>query len=404
MALERQNSSHPSVARVGFARISFLLLFALLSVEFLDEIVDGIRRASWPLVRSDLDLSYTEIGLLLSVPGLVGATIEVGIGVLGDVWNRRALVIGGGLFFALALALTGLSYSFAALLVATIIFFPAGGAFVNLAQAALMDAAPKRREQNMARWTLAGSAANVAGPLALAAAVSFGAGWRELFIITSALTLVVLLLVGRFHFPLPARDGQATKADFRAGLRSAFGALKRKEVLRWLVLLEIGDLMLDVLCGFLALYFVDVVGVSESKAAFAVLVWTCVGLAGDLLLLPLLERVRGLSYLRVSASAVAVLFPLFLLASDLTTKLVLLGLLGFANAGWYSILQARLYATLPGQSGTVMSITNIAGFFNYLTPLVLGAFATRFGLGATMWLLLIAPVVLLIGLRRTSET
>lgn len=42
------------------------------------------------------------------------------------------------------------------------------------------------------------------------------------------------------------------------------GALRQKEVLRWLVLLEFSDLMLDVLLGFLALYFVDVAGFSSS--------------------------------------------------------------------------------------------------------------------------------------------
>jgi FSR family fosmidomycin resistance protein-like MFS transporter len=75
-----------------------------------------------------------------------------------------------------------------------------------------------------------------------------------------------------------------------------------------------------------------------------------------------------------------------------------LALLGFANAGWYSILQARLYAELPGRSGAVMALANIVGAASYLTPLALGAFAERYGLGAMMWLLLIGPAALLVGL------
>jgi hypothetical protein len=122
--------------------------------------------------------------------------------------------------------------------------------------------------------------------------------------------------------------------------------------LRWLLLLEAGDLMLDVLAGFLALYFVDVVGASPAGAGAAVMVWTGVGLLGDFLLIPLLERVRGLRYLRASACTVLLVFPLFMLAQGWAWKLCLVGLLGFCNAGWYAILQARLYAALPGQSGT----------------------------------------------------
>ena len=388
------------------ARASLYFVSALLLVEFLDEIVDGVYRAAWPLVRADLSLSYAEIGILLSVPGLVGAAFEVGIGVLGDVWNRRALVLGGGAFFALALLLNGVSQSFAALLAAWIIFFPSGGAFVNLSQAALMDAAPERREQNMARWTLVGSAANVAGPLVLAASVALGAGWRGPLLATSALTVAALALLWRFPFPLPARAEAPPAGAARAlgsGLRGALDALKRREVWRWLLLLEAGNFTLDTLRDFLALYFVDVVGSSEATAAFAVLLWTVVGLPGDLLLIPLLERVRGLSYLRVSACVCLAALPLFLLARGQTAKLALLALLGFANAGWYSILQARLYSEMSGRSGTVMALANVAGLLSYLTPLALGAFAQRFGLGAMMWLLLIGPAALLFGLLTTND-
>ena len=80
-----------------------------------------------------------------------------------------------------------------------------------------------------------------------------------------------------------------------------------------MVLLEFSDLMLDVLYGFLALYFVDVVGFTASKAALAVAVWTGFSLLGDFLLIPLLEKVRGLNYLRFSVVAELILFPAFLL-------------------------------------------------------------------------------------------
>ncbi|HWS55468.1 MAG TPA: hypothetical protein VN228_15125, partial [Pyrinomonadaceae bacterium] len=169
---------------------------------------------------------------------------------------------------------------------------------------------------------------------------------------------------------------------------------------RWLVLLQLGDLMADVLRGFLALYFVDVVGAGEAGGALAVVVWSCVGLPGDLLLLPLLERVRGLSYLRVSTACTLALFPAFLLAEGAGAKLVLLGLLGFANAGWYAILQAQLYASMPGRSGAALTLSNMAGLAGSFIPLALGAFAERYGLESMMWLLLAGPVSLLVGLWR----
>lgn len=128
------------------------LMIVLLAIEFLDEFVFGIREAGWPLIRDDLDLSYAQIGILLSLPRLLGSVVEPPIGILGDVWKRRWLILSGGVVFVAALVLISASQSFLYLLVAFILFYPASGAFVNLSQATLMDSETDRHEQNMARW------------------------------------------------------------------------------------------------------------------------------------------------------------------------------------------------------------------------------------------------------------
>jgi FSR family fosmidomycin resistance protein-like MFS transporter len=381
----------------------FVFTLTLLLIEFLDEFIFGAREAAWPLMRADLGLSYAQIGLLLGLPNVIGSLVELGVGILGDVWKRRALILGGGLVFTLALLLTALSQNFLLLLISFVLFFPASGAFVTLSQATLMDANPTRHEQNMARWTFAGSVGVVAGPLALGAAMILGLGWRGLFLLFAGLTLTLLAVAHRTPFAdsrSSAGEGQGAeqKTGLVAGVANALRALRRGEVLRWLTLLEFSDLMLDVLLGFLALYFVDVVGATPSQAGAAVAVWTGAGLLGDLLLIPLLERVRGLSYLRVSAVLESVLFSAFLLVPGFWTRLVLLALLGLFNAGWYSILKAQLYSAMPGQSGTVMALGNVFGVVGALFPLGLGLVAERFDLRVTMWLLLLGPVVLLIGI------
>lgn len=390
-------------ARAGAGRMLLPLTLTLLLVEFLDEIVDGVGGAAWPLIRDDLRLSYVEIGVLLAVPSIIGCVVEPWLYLLADVWRRRALVIAGGFGFALACLGIGASYSFAALLAAEALFHPSGGVFVNLSQAALMDAEPERREQNMARWTLAGSLGNAAGPLAVAAAIGAGLSWRWLFVGLAALALVTLALAWRAPFPAPApAAGGDIRAGFIEGVREAARALRHGGVWRWLVMVELQNLSGDVLRGFVALYFVDVVGAGEGGAALAVIVLTWVGLPGDFLLLPLLERVRGLSYLRVSTAATGLLLVAFLLAEGYHLKLALLGLVGLAGTGWYAILKAQLYAALPGRSGAALTLANLSGLVASLLPLAFGLFAQRFGLGAMMWLLLIGPAALTVGLWRVG--
>jgi len=381
------------------------LMIALLAIEFLDEFVFGIREAGWPLIRDDLDLSYAQIGILLSLPRLLGSVVEPPIGILGDVWKRRWLILSGGVVFVAALVLISASQNFLYLLVAFILFYPASGAFVNLSQATLMDSETDRHDQNMARWGFAGSLGVVLGAAVLGGAVLLGVGWRVLFLSSGVATVFVLVVARGMPLGGDSGIGQsgAMAKDLKQGILDALRTLKKFPVLRWLVLLEFSDLMLDGLHGYLALYFVDVVGAAPANAAMGVAVWTGVGLVGDVLLIPLLERVRSLTYLRFSAAAELLLYPAFLLAQGLWPKLVIVGVLGFANAGWYSVLKGKLYSSMPGQSGAVMAVGDVSALFGGLIPLGIGIAARTWGLGAAMWLLLAGPVALLVGIPRQRK-
>jgi hypothetical protein len=64
------------------------------------------------------------------------------------------------------------------------------------------------------------------------------------------------------------------------------------------------------------------------------------------------------------------------------------------------VLQAGLYGSLPGQSGVAVSLASAAGLAGGAGPLTVGFLAERFGLAWALACLIIAPVCLLVGLRR----
>jgi FSR family fosmidomycin resistance protein-like MFS transporter len=379
------------------------LIFYL--IEFLDELVFGVTEAAWPFIQTELQLNYTQIGILLTVPGIFSAVVEPFLGILGDIWRRRLLILAGGICFVLALLLTSMSISFTLLLISFSLFYPASGAFVSLSQATLMDGDPSRHDNNMARWTFAGSLGVVLGPPLLVGMSAIGFGWRGVFLALTFLAGIVLILAwrkiprDRLHLPrFPSISGVF------AGFGSAFASLKQPGTLRWLFLLEFSDLMLDVLLGFLALYFHNVAGLTEVQAAGAVFVWLAVGLLGDFLLIPLLDKIDGLRYLRLSVFLELLLFPAFLLVPQPWLKLLLVGLLGFFNSGWYAILKGRLYSSMPGQSGMVMALDNFGSLVGSLLPFGIGLAADAFGLRVAIWLLLAGPIALLFGLPHRNAT
>lgn len=328
---------------------------------------------------------------MLAIPGFFGSALDPLIGLAGDTRWRPRLVLAGGLVFAVSAAMSAAAVGFWTLLVALLIGNPATGAFVSLAQATLMDAKPAERERNMARWTAAGSVGYVAGPVLIAAAVTTGVGWRGVLLGLAVVAVPLALLGGSSSSPRPR-----SKLD----ARGALSALRDRAVLRWLVLLETSDLLLDVFHGFLALYFVDVAGSSAVEAAFAVAIWTGAGLIGDVLLLGLLRHLEGSTYLRASAALALVAYPLFLVVPSTEAKLVLLAVLGLLNSGWYALPKAALYTTLSDRSGVVIAVGGVGGLAGAAVPAALGFLAQDVGLAPTMWILLAAPLALLVGARR----
>lgn len=363
----------------------------------------GAFAAAWPRIRSDLGLGYAEVGLLLALPPLLGCVLELPIFLLGEGERRRAFVRAGGVALAVSLLGVAGAGSLVPLLLALVLANPASGAFVALSQATLSELDPARAEANMARWALAGSVGMLAGPLALAAAALAGAGWRELYLVFAALAGALVCATWRLEagaFEATADAPERVGAALVRAAREALAELRRAAVVRWLALLQLADLLLDVFHAYLALYFVDVAGMGAAGAALAVGVWTGVGLLGDVLVIRVLERVDGVRWLRWSAALALAVYPSFLLVEAIPAKLGLLGVLGLLNSGVYAVLQSRLYAELPGRSGTALALSNVFGLLGALLPLGVGALAERVGLGGAMWLLLAGPVSIVILLPR----
>lgn len=389
-------------ARARLLRPGTAALLAALAVEYVDELVDGTKSAAMPLIRHDLGLSYVQVGLLAAVPLFAGSLLELPFGVIsGTGTRRRRFILGGGLVFIAAVLGVGLATSFAGLLAALVIFFPASGVFVSLTQSAVMDAAPERQAQHMARWTLAGSLGALAGPLMVFAVLAVGGTWRAAFILVAAFSMVAWLAVGA-----TSRSGQARSAPSGNdtvdndepgwhGWRAAAQIAWDSGALRWLVLLEVADLLLDVLTVFLALYLVAATHASPAVSALGVAVRLGAGLAGDVILIHLLERRDSRRVLRASVWLAMLLLPAFLLAPGLGLKLAVLAALTIATAPWYPVLKAELFGSLPGRSGLAVSLASASGLVGGLGPLAVGLLAERFGLDWAMASLCAVPVAML---------
>ena len=97
-------------------------------------------------------------------------------------------------------------------------------------------------------------------------------------------------------------------------------------------------------------------------------------------------------------------FAVFLLMPGFIPKLIVVIAVNLFNTGWYPILQGRLYSSLPGQSASswrlVLSRRRSQNFFHSC----IGFLADQFGLQTAMWILILGPIALLIGLPRKDPS
>lgn len=386
------------LSKTKLIRSSALLVLVLYGVELLDELNYGLYGATLPQLRDDFALTYTQIGLLSTLPSLIAVLIEPALGLLGDTRHRRTLVLVGIVATSIGLWLVAAAQVYGVLLLAFGVLYVASGAYVNLSQATLIDRAPARAEQTMARWTLLGAIGVTTGPLLMTALFSFGIAWRGAYVAVAIIAAVFAIAL--FWQRFDSHNGaHAEPQPARELGRSLLAALGHRTLLKWVVLTELADFMLDKLLEVTGLYFHDVVGVSAAGASAAVAVSTIAGLIGSALLVPVLERLTGVRVLRVSAVVVLLAYAAFLIVPTIWLKYVLIGAISFATASWYAILRAKTYEVLPGQSGLVMAVTSLANVSSLFVPALLGGLADALGLQSAMWLLAIGPVALIIGLR-----
>ncbi len=342
------------------------------------------------------------------MPLIVGSLIELPLGLVAGYGKRRnRLVLAGGIAFASALAVTAFAHSFWVLMLGLVAFFPASGAFVSLTQAALMEAAPSKNQQRMAAWNLAGSAGAVAGPLLLAGVLVAGGTWRTAYMLLAAgalATTAIAAMAGPARLGghdvgdrAQAEAGDDATEDERTTFAEALRAVRDGQIARWLALLQVIDLLLDVLTGYVGIYLVDVVHVSPALAAIAVAVRLGAGLAGDAIWVAASTSgwLTGRTGLLGSAIAACALYPALLLLPWFGAKLAALAALSVVTACWYPVAQAELYGSLPGRSGVAVFWSSAAGMAGAAGPLLVGLIAQQVGLTWALTGLAITPVAVL---------
>ncbi|MCC6167256.1 MAG: MFS transporter [Caldilineaceae bacterium] len=371
---------------------------AIFSLPLIDELVSGVPVLTTPLLRSELQLSYAQVGLLFTVAELAGFVVDPLVNTLSDQWPKRRLLLGGILGLAAGFALAAASPSFGLLLIGLMIIGAANGAALGLGQALLIDAQPATSLRTMTRWTMMAALGDLLAPLLVATALAVQFGWRTLWWGSALIWLAAAAVIWRQRFaPAHPRAGEATyKVDWPGLRANLLMGLRSPHLLRW-IFLDICPTMLDELfLVFAALFLTDKLGTTPAVASLFLMTPVIGGLGGLALLHVLGARYAPIRLLQGSALVTMAGLVVFLVSRAPLLTLFGLGLAGLGAAFWYPIMAAGAYDSLPGRSGTVRALGSLRKPLEIALPLLLGLAAERWGIAWGVGLLLAAPVAVLL--------
>ncbi|HEX7710174.1 MAG TPA: MFS transporter [Sphingomonadaceae bacterium] len=350
-----------------------------------------------PYVQPELDLSYTQVGMLGSALSLTWALAAIFVGWLSDKLARRKIIIVvSTLVFAACSVISGLAQTFLMLLAARLVMGLSEGGVMPISHAMVAaEVAPERRgvAQGIAQNLGSSLLGSTVAPLVLVP-IALAWGWRHAFFLAAVPGLISALLIMLFIAERPLPKQPPRVAGERLPL---IDTLTNRNVIACAVMAVLLVSYLVVTWAFMPLVLVQYRHIDDHTAANLMAV---LGIASAIaaFVIPAISDYVGRKPVMAVSTLVGTILPLGALYYD--GPAWMLGVIFFV--GWlFNGIFPMFMATVPTESvsprqvaaaiGIVMGVGEILG--GVFAPSLAGKLSDIYGLQAPLWLLLALAVL-----------
>jgi FSR family fosmidomycin resistance protein-like MFS transporter len=348
-------SGEGSAARRGAEITTFSIILALSFSHFLNDMMQSLVPALYPMLKGSYGLSFAQIGLITLTMQAVSSLLQPAVGLFAD---RRpqpyslAVGMGATLIGLLLLANAG---SYLVLLLAATTVGAGSAVFHPEASRVARMASGGRHGLAQSLFQVGGNAGSALGPI-LAALIVIPRGQSSIgwFSAVALLAMAVLFLVGNWHWKeraAPARARPAQPAD-----RPALPRGKVAWSLAILLALVFSKAFYQTsLSTYYTFYLIDKFGLSVKEAQIYLFVFLASVALGTLVGGPLGDRIGRKSVIWGSILGV-VPFTLALPHADLLWTGILSVVIGMTLASASSAIIVYAFDLVPGKIGTIAGL------------------------------------------------
>jgi len=350
-----------------------------------------------PLIGSELGLSYSQIGLIMTCQYIASAIANVPGGVLVDTVGRKGLLMAVSLFWiGFPYLLIGFTHSYVMLLACVALVGFGNSLWHPTAIPTLGRRYPERKGLVLSVHGMGGNVGDAVAPVIIGAALTYFS-WREAVVLNVVPGLVVaaLLFVFLGSMRLGAKKSEhepQSFAHYLAGLKDLLAS-------RALVLLSTGSAFRSMtqttLLTFLPVYLAHDMGYSPFWVGACLFALQAAGFAASPIAGHLSDRMGRKQILVSSMAATALVLAAMAFSGGSPLFIALVAVLGFFLYATRPVIQAWMLESTPKNMGgsSIGVLFGAQALGGAIGPLLGGIVADRFGLLATFYFLAATIVV-----------
>jgi MFS transporter, FSR family, fosmidomycin resistance protein len=348
-----------------------------------------------PLIGRELDLSFSQIGSILTCQYAAGALSNVPGGMVVDTIGRKGLLMAVALsWIGLPYLVMGFSHSYWMLLVCAALVGIGNNLWHPTAIPLLARKFPRRRGLVVSIHAMGGNLGDAIAPLVVGAMLTV-LSWRDVVVmnVVPGLVASVLLLLSLGRIDDEGDAGEGRQVAERHGAAGAFAAVRTLFSNRTVLMLSLGSAVRAMtamtLLTFLPVFLTDDLGYSPAWVGGCLFALQAAGFAAAPVAGHLSDRLGRRSIIMSSMlmSGVVLLFMAF--AGRSPVFVLFVAFLGFFLFAIRAVLQAWLLDATPahmaGTSIGIMFGAQAAGAA--IGPLIGGVLADHYGIIATFYFL-----------------
>jgi FSR family fosmidomycin resistance protein-like MFS transporter len=376
------------------------IIFAISGVHLLNDSLQSVIPAMFPVLEKDLGLTFTQLGLIAFALNMVASVLQPVVGYFSDLKPRPY-----SLPFGMTLSFFGMAgLAFAPeywMILVSVIFIGLGSAIFHPegSRVSFMAAGPKRG-LSQSIYQVGGNTGQALAPLISAfILVPLGQKGAALFLLVAALGIYILMKISAWY---KEQLEQEKLLNRKRVLLSSMANLTKKQigVALGLLLMIIFSRSIYVtnITSFYVFHLIEAYGLSIQKGQLIIFLFLAVGAVGTFFGGPLADKM-GRKNVIVLSLLVPIPLALLLPFVPLPAVIVLLILIGFFIMLSFSVTVVYAQELVPSKIGTMAGLTVGLSFgMGAIGAVVIGILMDHIGIYQTMIIISLLPILGLVGL------